>query len=117
MKTTHHWLASRVCDAYYHFVVIRDDAGTRVTFELASREAGHISSRIDHAGVAMSTDVDSRAAWYLDPEASAAWRRQRADGYVGDDPELYRAVCHALRHLSPTPELKANGGCPTLFQG
>lgn len=27
-----------------------------------------------------------------------------------------RAVCHALRHLSPTPELKASGRCPKLFE-
>jgi len=26
------------------------------------------------------------------------------------------AVCHALRHLSPTPELKASGRCPKLFE-
>lgn len=26
-----------------------------------------------------------------------------------------QAVCHALRHLSPTPALKARGRCPRLF--
>lgn len=28
-----------------------------------------------------------------------------------------RALCHALRHLSPTPELKARGRCRRLFAG
>jgi hypothetical protein len=32
------------------------------------------------------------------------------------DERLARAVCHALRHLSPTPELQASGRCPTLFE-
>jgi hypothetical protein len=27
-----------------------------------------------------------------------------------------RVVCHAMRHLSPTPELKASGRCPKLFE-
>jgi len=27
-----------------------------------------------------------------------------------------QAVCHALRHLSPTPALKASGRCPKLFR-
>ncbi len=27
-----------------------------------------------------------------------------------------RAVCHALRHLTPTPALKASGRCPKLFE-
>lgn len=27
-----------------------------------------------------------------------------------------RAVCHAMRHLSPTPELKASGRCTKLFE-
>lgn len=91
---THSWLASRVCDAYYHFTVTRvwrDKMGpllgtlvVRVSFELASREAGHISNRIDHCGEAMVTDVDSRARWYLSPDACEAWFAQRAKGYLGD---------------------------------
>jgi hypothetical protein len=31
--------------------------------------------------------------------------------------ELARAICHALRHLSPTPALAASGLCPPLFEG
>lgn len=91
---TDSWLASRVCDAYYHFTVTRiwrSEMGpligtldVRVSFELASREAGHISNRIDHCGEAMVTDVDSRARWYLPPDACEAWFSQRAKGYRGD---------------------------------
>lgn len=90
---TDSWLASRVCDAFYHFTVTRIShtaagplgaSDVRVSFELASREAGHISNRIDHCGEAMVTDVDSRARWYLAPDACAAWFAQRAQGYLGD---------------------------------
>lgn len=85
MSVHHVWLASRVCDAYYHFTVTREGRDTLVEFELASREAGHIASRIDHGGPEMVEDVDSRAIWYLDPEAFAAWRSQRRQGFLGSD--------------------------------
>jgi len=43
------WVSSRVCDAYYHFIVTRlSSVDVRIAFELASREAGHITNRIDH---------------------------------------------------------------------
>lgn len=80
----HAWLASRVSDAFYHFVITRSPKGCSVAFELASREAGHIANRIDHCGEAMVTDVDSRVEWYLAPDARDAWRAQRALGYLGD---------------------------------
>lgn len=28
--------------------------------------------------------------------------------------EAARGICHGLRHLSPTPELRASGVCPRL---
>lgn len=80
----HTWIASRVSDAYYHFIVTRySETDVRVAFELASREAGHISSRIDHVP-GMLEDVDSRAEWYLSPEARDAYRSQRAQGWLGE---------------------------------
>ncbi len=84
---SHVWVSSRVSDAYYHFIVTRGMATyprVRVAFSLSSRESGHISSRIDYGGNAMVEDVDSRAQWYLDPEAFAAWSAQRTLGYLGD---------------------------------
>jgi hypothetical protein len=84
MTVKHIWLASRVSDAYYHFVVTRfANQDIRIAFELASREAGHISSRIDHVP-GMIQDVDSRAEWYLDPGARDAYRAQRAMGWTGE---------------------------------
>jgi hypothetical protein len=78
------WVSSRVSDAYYHFIVTRYSAtDVRVAFELASREAGHITSRIDHVP-GMAQDVDSRAEWYLDPQAMTAYRTQRLAGWIGE---------------------------------
>lgn len=82
------WVSSRVCDAYYHFIITRLGAFgaecVRVAFELASREAGHITNRIDHAD-GMAEDVDSRAEWYLPIDARNAYRVQRSSGWTGEN--------------------------------
>lgn len=44
---------------------------TRTT--ISSREAGHITNRIDHVE-GMASDVDSRAEWYLPVDARNAYR-------------------------------------------
>lgn len=46
-----------------------------------------------------------------DPAESVPFNLVQRDSHAGA-----RAVCHALRHLSPTPELEASGQCPGLFE-
>jgi len=58
----------------------------RVAFELSTREAGHITNRIDHVE-GMTQDVDSRAEWYLPVDARNAYRMQRSIGWNGEMPQ------------------------------
>lgn len=69
---------------FVHFVVTRYmDGDTRVAVSITDNNGAHLTNRLDHPDW-LTAHVDERASWFLDPAAFKAYKKQRADGWLGE---------------------------------
>lgn len=69
---------------FCHFIVTRYSHGdTRVAVSICNSNGAHLSNRLDHSE-GLTENVDERAQWFLDPEAFQAYKKQRAEGWIGE---------------------------------